>query len=175
MTRGTNKPVGAPSPLAATVAVNVMLCPNPAGFAEEVNVVVMPTPNPVEILSRTITPPTARSGLPSPLKSPTAVSAPPAPRDSGVWKVPSPLPISRTAPLPIAASCLPSPLKSATAIWPKPSCEGVGNGKRTYLKRRSSVLKAGARSQSYRPGGYKENGQESCEIPMQTYGSYCKF
>jgi hypothetical protein len=63
---------------------------------------------------------TARSSLPSPLKSPTATAAGPSPTPnvSAVWKVPSPLPRSTEtmseSKLATARSGLPSPLKSPT-------------------------------------------------------------
>src|SRR5438128_2486728 len=64
---------------------------------------------------------TARSGLPSPLKSPTATEeglVPVAKLCAG-WKVPSPLPSSTDTSLEpelaVARSCTPSPLKSPTA------------------------------------------------------------
>src|SRR6267378_4303260 len=64
---------------------------------------------------------TARSSLPSPLKSPTATETgkPPAAKVNGARKVPSPLPDStetlREPELATARSSLPSPLKSPTA------------------------------------------------------------
>src|SRR5947207_13480746 len=63
---------------------------------------------------------TAKSSLPSPLKSPTATDwGPGAPKFTGALKVPSPLPSSTlTFLLPAfatARSSLPSPLKSPTA------------------------------------------------------------
>ncbi len=61
---------------------------------------------------------TARSGPPSPLKSPTAKAHPTWPYLTAAWKVPSPLPKSTetTSPeSPSAKSSLPSPFKSATA------------------------------------------------------------
>src|SRR5437660_165597 len=64
---------------------------------------------------------TTKSGLPSPLKSPTATKAGASPTRelSGTWKVPSPLPSSTATllepMLATAKSSLPSPLKSPTA------------------------------------------------------------
>src|SRR6516165_8693133 len=103
---------------------------------------------PPPVLEKTLTVaamllPTAKSGRPSPLKSPTATDVAPAlaPKLRGTWKVPSPLPSkmlaepgseTRKVPArerPIASlllttttSVLPSPLKSAVRIddWPPP-------------------------------------------------------
>ena len=105
-------PVGVPEAFGATVAENVTDCPKAEGFDEEVIVVVV---GKTEIFSRTVTPPTARSGFPSRLKSPTAMPGPPAPSTIGVWNVPSPLPSNRKLPAPTAKSSLPSPSKSAMA------------------------------------------------------------
>src|SRR5215471_3215997 len=64
---------------------------------------------------------TARSGLPSPSKSPTATETGPlpAPKSCAAWKLPSPLPKSTETllepALVTARSGLPSPLKSPTA------------------------------------------------------------
>ncbi len=115
-------PVGVPEASAVTVAENVTDCPKSEGFDEEVIVVVV---GKAEIFSRTVMPPTARSGFPSRLKSPTAMPGPPAPSSIGVWNVPSPLPSSRKFPAPTAKSSLPSPLKSARASDRIPS-SGVG-------------------------------------------------
>src|SRR5439155_188540 len=63
---------------------------------------------------------TARSGLPSPLKSPTAMDAGrlPAPKASAAWKVPLPVPCSTNTWLELgmatARSGSPSPLRSPT-------------------------------------------------------------
>src|SRR5439155_6322615 len=58
---------------------------------------------------------TARSGSPSPLKSPTAKGRPTWPYLTAACKVPSPLPKSTETPSPASAkSSLPSPFKSAT-------------------------------------------------------------
>ena len=82
------------------------------------------------VFSNTSTPralTTARSGLPSPLKSPAAMDAGfnPAPKFNAASKVPSPLPRrSDTLPersLATATSSLPSPLKSAVVTDNGPS------------------------------------------------------
>src|SRR2546427_613840 len=83
-------PVGAPAPCGITVAVNVTTWLKLDGLSEESNDVVVGAAFRALILSRTVTPPTARSGFPSPLKSPTAIPGPPAPQIKGDWNVPSP-------------------------------------------------------------------------------------
>src|SRR5580704_3731878 len=90
-------PVGVPEAFGATVAENVTDCPKTEGFDEEVSVAVV---GKTEIFSRTVPPPTARSGSPSRLKAPTAMPGPPAPSAIGVWNVPSPLPSNRALPAP---------------------------------------------------------------------------
>src|SRR5258708_28588829 len=72
-------PVGMPDPVdGVTVAVNVTACPNIEGFGEEVSVIdVAAFAEPGVVLRNIVTLllpefATARSGLPSPLKSPTA-------------------------------------------------------------------------------------------------------
>src|SRR5260370_41880076 len=72
-------PVGMPEPAdGVTVAVNVTACANIAGFSEEVSVIeVAAFAEPGVVLRNIVTLllpefATARSGLPSPLKSPTA-------------------------------------------------------------------------------------------------------
>src|SRR5258708_29333980 len=71
-------PVGMPDPVDVTVAVNVTACPNIEGFGEEVSVVeVAAFAKPGVVLRNIVTLllpefATARSGLPSPLESPTA-------------------------------------------------------------------------------------------------------
>ena len=102
--RKVTVPVGVPEPLGVTVAENVTDCPKVEGFDEEVIVVVV---GETKIFRRTVTPPTARSGLPSRLKSPTAMPGPPAPSTIGVWNFPLPLPSSRKLPEPTAKSSLP--------------------------------------------------------------------
>ena len=119
--RKVTVPVGIPEALGVTVAENVTVCPKVEGFDEDVIVVEV---GKTEIFRRTVTPPTARSGLPSRLKSPTAMPRPPAPNTIGVWNVPLPLPSSRKLP-PKATSSLPSPSKSATASDRTPP-SGVG-------------------------------------------------
>src|SRR5579864_148619 len=73
-------PVGVPELFEVTVTVNVTGCPKTEGFEDEVIEVVVEKP---ERFSKTViplSPPTARSGLPSWLKSPTAMPQPGAPR-----------------------------------------------------------------------------------------------
>jgi hypothetical protein len=103
-----------PVTCAVTVAVKVMDWPNSEGFVELATVVVVGKTNPLEVFSRTLTPPIARSGRPSPFTSPVATPGPLAPREIGDWRVPSPFPSRRTSPTPEATSIFLSPLKSAS-------------------------------------------------------------
>ncbi len=79
-------PVGMPEPAdGVTVAVNVTACPHVEGFSDEVSVVeVAAIAEPAVVLRSIVTLlplwfATARSGLPSPLKSPTATEKEPEP------------------------------------------------------------------------------------------------
>src|SRR6202050_1543210 len=99
-----------------TVTVKVTDCPKLDGLLELLTAAVVETRKPFEMFSRTATPPTARSGRPSPLKSAITVSVPEAPRDLEGWKVPSPLPSNNALDPPAATSSLWSPLKSPTTI-----------------------------------------------------------
>src|SRR5882757_2065757 len=112
---------GMPSPLKSPAATNVGLVLVPVdGLAAAVNV---PSPLPkrtVTVLLKVFA--TARSDLPSPLKSPTATDSGLLPVDglAAAVNVPSPLP-NRTVTVLLkvfatAKSGLPSPLKSPTAI-----------------------------------------------------------
>src|ERR1039457_7621042 len=83
----------------------------------------VPSPLPSRILTLLVVElVTARSAMPSPLKSPTATALgpPPTGKLTGVWKVPSPLPSATVTVLgPVrppgrTISALPSPLKSPT-------------------------------------------------------------
>lgn len=73
--KNVTDPVGVLWPWCVTVAVNVTLCPNAEGFAEEIEAVAVPNR-----FRNTATTPavgrlTARSGLPSRFKSPTATAS----------------------------------------------------------------------------------------------------
>src|SRR5580658_3337404 len=122
-------PVGAApfDTLAATVVVNVTDCPTTDGLSDETTLTAVPCAfsNTLTVLLTPLA--TARSGVPSPLKSPTAAeyASDPVPNNAGGPNVPSPLPSSRLTALPgdgvngvlvSAMSRYPSPLKSAITI-----------------------------------------------------------
>src|SRR5215470_6728682 len=83
-------PVGVPPACDVTVVVKVTDSLKLDGLTEDIIAVVVTIFR--GLMLRRITPPTAKSGLPSRLKSPTAIPglAPPRVRDG--WNVPLPLP-----------------------------------------------------------------------------------
>src|SRR6266550_5479257 len=74
-------PLGDPPFWATTVATKLTVWSTMEGFGLELSVVVVGVRVVAELMfSRMVTPPTARSGLPSRLKSPTAMPGPSAPK-----------------------------------------------------------------------------------------------